>query len=408
MLRSSGFFSALTVFLALSCAVQPLSEPIPAPVAEQIPESTPEPIAQPATEPTPEPVPEPVAAPITVQTAEPVPSPMPEPVPVPVFTFSSDSLSVSILVPAGADGGSVAINTISRTGFNPAKIRDLFPETSIDSIALQLAVAGGLFGYRLDSTRQEAGGLRYYFNVPVQTIAYLVTDRSVADTVWLPDPSIYPLFAKEKRLPARSVLDSLRLALPCPEFPVPDKAQMLPNAPRGYRFGVHRGIDFIASWGTPVQAVADGVVIRFERHYSNVSAAFFQELLNKTKTLKRTPSDIFEHILVGRTVYIDHGFDLVAGYRSVSIYAHLSDIPSSVVPGVRVRRGDIIGYSGNSGTEGASQGTRNGSHLHWELILQDESGEYYLGQELPPKDLIPLLKRIFSPQEKPTSPAVPG
>ena len=33
----------------------------------------------------------------------------------------------------------------------------------------------------------------------------------------------------------------------------------IPNAPRNYRNGTHRGLDFFANWGTPVRSVADGV-----------------------------------------------------------------------------------------------------------------------------------------------------
>ena len=39
-----------------------------------------------------------------------------------------------------------------------------------------------------------------------------------------------------------------------------------------------------------------------------------------------TPSDIFNSILLGKAVFLDHGFDLVPGFRTITIYAHLSHI----------------------------------------------------------------------------------
>ena len=119
-------------------------------------------------------------------------------------------------------------------------------------------------------------------------------------------------------------------------------------------------------------------------------------MLNKTKKTGHTPSDIFEHILLGQSVYIDHGFHLLPGYRAVSIYAHMSHIDNTIQPGVTVKRGQLIGLSGNSGTEPATKGNRDGAHLHWELLLQNKGGEFYLGQGLSYDDLLPLLNNIFS------------
>ena len=40
-------------------------------------------------------------------------------------------------------------------------------------------------------------------------------------------------------------VDSLHLLLPCKNVPVPKRTMRLPNAPRTYRSGIHRGIDFL-------------------------------------------------------------------------------------------------------------------------------------------------------------------
>ena len=42
-------------------------------------------------------------------------------------------------------------------------------------------------------------------------------------------------------------VDSLSLSLPCYDVPVPKRTMRLPNAPRNYRNGNHRGLDFFAN-----------------------------------------------------------------------------------------------------------------------------------------------------------------
>jgi murein DD-endopeptidase MepM/ murein hydrolase activator NlpD len=92
---------------------------------------------------------------------------------------------------------------------------------------------------------------------------------------------------------------------------------------------MHNGIDFAASIGTPVYATADGTV-------SNVSVRFSG---------------------YGKMVEIDHGF----GYRSR--YAHMHDF--TVRKGQQVKRGDLIGYVGNTGLSTAP-------HLHYEVLINDQ------------------------------------
>lgn len=87
---------------------------------------------------------------------------------------------------------------------------------------------------------------------------------------------------------------------------------------------MHRGMDFTAPKGTPIYASGDGKVIRAD----NNSSGF------------------------GKHVRIDHGF----GYKS--IYAHMSKY--NVKKGQRVKRGDLIGFVGNTGRSEAP-------HLHYEV-----------------------------------------
>jgi murein DD-endopeptidase MepM/ murein hydrolase activator NlpD len=88
---------------------------------------------------------------------------------------------------------------------------------------------------------------------------------------------------------------------------------------------MHWGMDFTAPTGTPIYASGDGVIERADQ-----SAAGY-----------------------GKHIRIDHGF----GY--VSLYAHLSKY--NVRKGQKVKRGDLIGFVGNTGRSQAP-------HLHYEII----------------------------------------
>ncbi len=190
-------------------------------------------------------------------------------------------------------------------------------------------------------------------------------------------------------------VDSLRLILPCDNIQVPKRTMRLPNAPRSYRNGTHRGVDFFANWGTPVKSVADGVIVRSDQNYEEVPASFRESLLKASSKVGNTPSDIFNNILLGKSVFIDHGFDLVNGFRCITIYAHLSSIAKEMKPGTKVSGGDVIGQSGNTGMRESTLGSRSGSHLHWELILQKGKEEIYLGQGMSNPDLYNMLKEVF-------------
>lgn len=90
----------------------------------------------------------------------------------------------------------------------------------------------------------------------------------------------------------------------------------------------HNGLDFTASQGTPVYATGDGKVgvAHFSATYGNV-------------------------------VYINHGH----GYETR--YAHLMKF--IVQPGDIVKRGNIIGYVGTTGTSVSP-------HLHYEVLFHDQ------------------------------------
>ena len=92
---------------------------------------------------------------------------------------------------------------------------------------------------------------------------------------------------------------------------------------------MHKGMDFTAPRGTPIYASGDGKVTRADNRSSGY----------------------------GKHIRIDHGY----GY--LSLYAHLSKY--NVSKGQKVKRGDLIGFVGNTGRSQAP-------HLHYEVWKDGE------------------------------------
>ena len=86
----------------------------------------------------------------------------------------------------------------------------------------------------------------------------------------------------------------------------------------------HRGLDIVASPGTPVRAAADGLVTVAGRQAG-----------------------------YGKVVHLSHGSGLATRY------GHLSEI--LVRPGQRVKQGDVVGKVGSTGRS-------TGPHLHYEVL----------------------------------------
>ena len=92
----------------------------------------------------------------------------------------------------------------------------------------------------------------------------------------------------------------------------------------------HKGIDFSAPKGTSIQATGNGVV---------------EEVVDKKSGY-------------GKHVVIDHGF----GYKT--LYGHMSKI--NVKKGQKVKRGQVIGLIGSTGTSTAP-------HCHYEVMLNGKN-----------------------------------
>lgn len=101
-----------------------------------------------------------------------------------------------------------------------------------------------------------------------------------------------------------------------------------------YKSGAHKGVDFSAPVGTPVVACNDGVIT------SNTWGPSFGQ-----------------HIIVDHVKFADGTPGLWAGYM------HLSKV--KVKPGQKVKKGQIIGWSGATGHV-------TGPHLHFEVQKKEK------------------------------------
>ncbi len=114
----------------------------------------------------------------------------------------------------------------------------------------------------------------------------------------------------------------------------------------------HAGLDFTAPQGTPIYATADG----------RIATAGYSEGG------------------YGNHVIINHGY----GYET--LYGHMVRIKARL--GQNVKRGEIIGYIGNTGKS-------TGPHCHYEVHKNSQKLDpvYFFYNDLSPQQFDELLKR---------------
>ena len=120
----------------------------------------------------------------------------------------------------------------------------------------------------------------------------------------------------------------------------------------------HAGMDFTAPTGTPIYATGNGKVIQADRKMSGY----------------------------GNLVKIDHG------YNYVTFYAHMSKINCKV--GQKVKRGDVIGYVGNTGLS-------SGPHCHYEVRKNGNpvNPVNYYYNDLTPAEYAKMVEMANSPSQ---------
>jgi len=112
----------------------------------------------------------------------------------------------------------------------------------------------------------------------------------------------------------------------------------------------HYGMDFTAPTGTEVYASGDGTVVTVENSLRGY----------------------------GKRIIIDHGF----GYKT--LYAHLNGF--NVRKGQKVKRGEVIGFVGSSGTSTAP-------HLHYEVFKNNKKVNpvHYYFNDLTPEEFDKMI-----------------
>ncbi len=119
----------------------------------------------------------------------------------------------------------------------------------------------------------------------------------------------------------------------------------VPSCLRWTTYSGHSGIDIPGSYGAPIIASADGVVLTAVTGYG------------------RNPGST-GLASYGNYVVIDHGNKNGVNYKTYS--AHMSSV--AVRAGQTVKQGQVIGYVGNSGNTWGATGT----HLHFEIRLNNK------------------------------------
>lgn len=118
--------------------------------------------------------------------------------------------------------------------------------------------------------------------------------------------------------------------------------------------GYHTGVDFAVPTGTQIVAVQDGEIVN-----ASWGKAYGTQVVQKISA------------------------------KEFVIYAHLSK--AEVKPGDKVKKGDKIGLSGNTGNS-------SGPHLHFELR---DNIRWSAGKDLDPSEILELAPKKAEPKKEP-------
>lgn len=139
---------------------------------------------------------------------------------------------------------------------------------------------------------------------------------------------------------------SRRLIVPVAGIPLDRIPDTFDAGRKGH---VHHAVDILAPRGTPVLAADDGRVLKL-RH-------------NK---------------LGGITIY-----EVDPTSRWVYYYAHLDHYRRHLKVGMRLAKGDTIGYVGTTGNA-----PKNTPHLHFQVSRMPDDGKWWLGIPVDPRPLL--------------------
>jgi murein DD-endopeptidase MepM/ murein hydrolase activator NlpD len=276
------------------------------------------------------------ATPTPIVTPTIVPTLIPRP--VPSSTITQDGATLELLF-TGIVQGQVGVVHLSGAGVTGARAN--FADKLTEFFPVEGDGFYGLISVDLDQTPSTNYPLEVYADygadthvtltaeVPVLQGAFIRQDVTVgADLAYLLDPQV----ERNEFARLESLYDNFTLTRYWSggafQYPIPSVTTAPFGAFRVFNDTLttrHTGWDLRAAVGTPVMAMASGVVA-------------FAGLMD----------------VRGNYVFIDHGYGVYSGY------AHLSQI--HVTRGQEIVEGQIIGVSGNTGRS-------SGAHFHWEMVV---------------------------------------
>jgi murein DD-endopeptidase MepM/ murein hydrolase activator NlpD len=154
---------------------------------------------------------------------------------------------------------------------------------------------------------QQAEKIKNRLDIEAQSLQQLMNELTRKEKMWASRPAIQPVSNKD--LTHLHTIFGLRM-----------------HPLLGYS-RPHNGLDFTAPTGSPIYATGDGKVSLAQQSVS-----------------------------YGNVVYIDHGYQFETRYAHMTHYI--------VRPGQQVKRGQVIGYVGNTGLSVAA-------HLHYEVLYKN-------------------------------------
>lgn len=177
----------------------------------------------------------------------------------------------------------------------------------------------------------------------------------------------------EEKFPSMTEEDMINylsfLSVPIDGAHLTTRDSQMPGADRSYRNGTHEGIDWYAGYtgvnidkSTPVLSMADGVVVRADSDYVELTYEERDNILGIAANSDHTSQAILDK-LRGCSVWVQYDKGVMVRY------AHLSQIVDGIEVGKSVERGEILGYVGNTGTSYSLDGNNLGLHLHSDILI---------------------------------------